>query len=95
MLIGAAAAKPRIALAKEQSQWLGLFVRSLVGLDRRAAVDAFGAYLDNTKFTADQIRFIDLIVNNSPPTAWWNPRALRVPVHRPRRHGPGHRVSGS
>ena len=52
-----------IAQAKEQSAGLGVFVRSLVGLDREAAVEAFGAYLDGTKFTADQIRFVNLIVN--------------------------------
>jgi type I restriction enzyme, R subunit len=52
-----------IAQAKEQSQGLGLFVRSLIGLDREAAAEAFGAYLDGTKFNADQIRFINLIVN--------------------------------
>jgi type I restriction enzyme, R subunit len=41
---------------------LGLFVRSLIGLDREAATEAFGAFLDGTRFTADQIRFIDVIV---------------------------------
>ncbi len=51
-----------IELAKEQSHGLGLFVRSLVGLDREAAVEAFGSYLDGTRFTVDQIRFINLIV---------------------------------
>lgn len=51
-----------IALAKEQSHGLGLFIRGLIGLDREAAVEAFGTYLDGTRFTADQIRFIDLIV---------------------------------
>ncbi|ART68885.1 restriction endonuclease subunit R [Mycobacterium dioxanotrophicus] len=51
-----------IALAKEQSHGLGLFIRGLIGLDRDAAVEAFGSYLDGTRFTADQIRFIDLIV---------------------------------
>lgn len=51
-----------IALAKEQSHGLGLFIRGLVGLDHEAAADAFGAYLDGAKFTADQIRFINLII---------------------------------
>ena len=51
-----------IALAKEQSHGLGLFIRGLVGLDREAAVEAFGSYLDGTRFTVEQIRFIDLIV---------------------------------
>lgn len=34
-----------------------------MGLDRQAAAEAFGTYLDGTKFTADQIRLINLIVN--------------------------------
>lgn len=51
-----------IDLAREQSHGLGLFVRSLVGLDREAAAEAFGTYLDGTRFNADQIRFINLIV---------------------------------
>lgn len=51
-----------VDLAKEQSHGLGLFVRSLVGLDREAAAEAFGAYLDGTRFNSDQIRFINLIV---------------------------------
>ena len=50
-------------LAREQSHGLGLFVRSLVGLDREAAAEAFGNYLDGTGFTVDQIRFVNLIVD--------------------------------
>ena len=64
MLIDSGTGAPAdIALAKEQSHGLGLFVRSLIGLDREAAVEAFGAYLDGAKFTADQIHFINLIIN--------------------------------
>lgn len=63
MLIDSGTGEPAdIAEAKEQSHGLGLFVRSIIGLDRAAAVDAFGTYLDGTQFSADQIRFIDLIV---------------------------------
>jgi type I restriction enzyme R subunit len=51
-----------IAQAKEESHGLGLFVRSLVGLDRQAALEAFGHYLDGTKFNANQLHFINLIV---------------------------------
>jgi type I restriction enzyme, R subunit len=50
-------------LACEQSHGLGLFVRSLVGLDREAAAEAFGDYLEGSGFTVDQIRFINLIVD--------------------------------
>lgn len=42
---------------------LGLFVRKLVGLDREAAKHAFGAYLSRKTLTANQIRFIDQIIN--------------------------------
>jgi type I restriction enzyme, R subunit len=64
MLIDSGTGAPAdIELAKERSHGLGLFVRSLIGLDREAAVEAFGGYLDGTKFTADQIHFINLIVN--------------------------------
>ena len=42
---------------------LGVFVRHLVGLDRAAATEAFENYLDGSRFTADQVRFINLIVD--------------------------------
>ena len=51
-----------VAKAKEESLGLGLFVRSLVGLDRQAALEAFADYLDGTKFNANQIHFINTIV---------------------------------
>jgi type I restriction enzyme R subunit len=42
---------------------LGLFIRSLVGLDHAAAETAFATYLDRGRFTVDQIRFVNLIVD--------------------------------
>ena len=51
-----------IARAKDEAHGLGLFVRSLVGLDREAATQAFDHFLDDTTFTANQIRFIGLVV---------------------------------
>lgn len=65
-----------IELAKEQSHGLGLFVRSLVGLDREAAAEAFGAYLDGTKFNADQIRFVNLIVTELTANGFMEPVRL-------------------
>ncbi len=41
----------------------GLFVRQLVGLDREAAKKAFGEYLSRKTLTANQIRFIDQIID--------------------------------
>jgi type I restriction enzyme R subunit len=53
-----------IARAKEESQGLGLFVRSLLGLDRGAAKEAFAEFLDGKILNANQIEFVDLIVNH-------------------------------
>ena len=65
-----------IAQAKEESHGLGLFIRSLVGLDRQAALEAFGTYLDGTKFTAEQIRFINLIVDELTANGFMEPARL-------------------
>ena len=59
--IGDAAA---LQQAATESQGLGFFVRSLIGLDREAAKKAFGAFLDEKTFTATQIEFVNLIVNH-------------------------------
>jgi type I restriction enzyme R subunit len=53
-----------IARAREESHGLGLFVRSLVGLDREAATDAFERYLSDASFSANQLRFVQLIVEH-------------------------------
>ena len=43
---------------------LGLFFRSLLGLDRQAAKAAFSSLVDLGSLTASQIQFIDMIVNH-------------------------------
>jgi type I restriction enzyme R subunit len=53
-----------IAKAKEESHGLGLFVRSLVGLDRGAAKEAFAEFLGGRTLAASQIEFVDMIVNH-------------------------------
>jgi type I restriction enzyme R subunit len=50
--------------AKQESHGLGLFVRSLVGMDREAAKRAFATFLAKQPFTANQIEFVDMIVNH-------------------------------
>lgn len=50
--------------AKTDSSGLGLFVRSLVGLDRQAAKSALGAFLVSGNLRANQIHFLDEIVNH-------------------------------
>ena len=77
MLIESGTGEPAdIELAKEQSHGLGLFVRSLVGLDREAAAEAFGTYLDGTKFNADQIRFVNLIITELTANGFMEPVRL-------------------
>jgi type I restriction enzyme, R subunit len=50
--------------AKQTSQGLGIFIRSLVGLDREAAKQAFSTFLTATIATANQIEFINLIIDH-------------------------------
>ena len=50
--------------AKEESHGLGLFVRSLVGLDREAAKQAFAGFLAGKTLNANQIEFVNLIVDH-------------------------------
>jgi type I restriction enzyme R subunit len=49
--------------AKEKSGGLGLFIRSLVGLDREAAKKALGSFVSGGSVTANQIEFVNLIVD--------------------------------
>jgi type I restriction enzyme R subunit len=53
-----------ISRAKTASKGLGLFVRSLVGLDREAAKEALAGFLAGRLATANQIEFLNLIVNH-------------------------------
>ncbi|MDO8730989.1 MAG: DEAD/DEAH box helicase family protein [Actinomycetota bacterium] len=63
MLVTAGVAQPaEVTWASQQEGGLGLFIRSLVGLDRQAATEAFAKYLDGSLYTATQIHFINLIV---------------------------------
>ena len=53
-----------IERAAEESQGLGLFVRSLVGLDRQAAKEAMAGFLAGKSLGANQIEFVNLIVDH-------------------------------
>jgi type I restriction enzyme R subunit len=52
-----------IAKARDAAHGLGLFVRSLIGLDREAAKAAFAGFLKGTTLKANQIEFVDLVIN--------------------------------
>ena len=57
-------AEEDISRAKKESQGLGLFVRSLVGMDREAAKEALAGFLSGKALSANQIEFVNLIVNH-------------------------------
>ena len=65
-----------IAWVTERAGALGPFIRSLVGLDRAAAAEAFGAYLDHTKFSVEQVRFVSLIVDELTANGAMEPARL-------------------
>lgn len=62
MLLEAGGSPELISEAKEKSHGLGIFIRSLVGLDRDAAMQAFSDFIGGTTATPNQIEFINLVV---------------------------------
>jgi type I restriction enzyme R subunit len=50
--------------AKDMAQGLGLFVRSLIGLDREAAKKALASFLSGKTLRANQIEFLNLITDH-------------------------------
>jgi type I restriction enzyme R subunit len=69
--------------AKEISEGLGLFLRSLIGLDRAAAKAAFDKFLESNTPTANQIEFINVITDHLTDQGYMDPGSpLRLAVHR-------------
>ena len=55
------------------------FIRQLVGLDRNAAKQAFAHYLESSSFSADQIRFIEIIIDYLTQNGIMDPGLLYEP----------------
>ena len=53
-----------IERAKAQAAGLDLFLRSLFGLDRAAAKEAFADFMAGRSLTGNQIEFLNLVVNH-------------------------------
>jgi len=68
-----------IARAKEESNGFGLFIRSLVGLDRNAAKELFAEFLADGTHTATQIRFINEILDELTSRGVMDPARLYDP----------------
>lgn len=76
MLVTAGGTPALIDEATQQSKGLGLFVRSLVGLDQEAAMQAFSAFISGTTVTASQIEFINMVVQELTHTGVMEPERL-------------------
>jgi type I restriction enzyme R subunit len=55
---------------------LGRFVRSLVGLDRSAAKQAFSDFMARRTLSANQLEFVDLIIDQLTDRGIMDPRLL-------------------
>ncbi|WP_419837718.1 DEAD/DEAH box helicase family protein [Candidatus Poriferisodalis sp.] len=51
------------AEASKRAGSFGLFIRSLIGLDRAAAKRAFATFLDDKRYSVNQIRFVDMVID--------------------------------
>jgi type I restriction enzyme R subunit len=58
---------------------LTLFIRSLVGLDRNAAKEAFGTFLDESRYTSRQIRFVEMVIERLTRAGVMEPGQLYEP----------------
>jgi type I restriction enzyme, R subunit len=65
-----------LAKAKQDNEGLGLFVRSLVGMEREAAKLALGAFAAGSALSANQIEFVNLIVDQLTACGAMSPELL-------------------
>lgn len=61
---------------QQENGGLGLFIRSLVGLDREAAKRALAGFMEGRTFNANQIEFIDMIIDHLTERGIMEPKTL-------------------
>ncbi|MGO4387400.1 type I restriction-modification enzyme R subunit C-terminal domain-containing protein [Microvirga sp. 2YAF29] len=76
MLLDAGVAAPAEIEQLQTDGGLGLFVRSLVGLERDAAKRAFETFLAGKNFSADQIEFLNMVIDHLTERGAMDPRLL-------------------
>lgn len=74
--IEADASDDDLTAIKTHDGGLGLFIRSLVGLERDAAKNAFASFMSSRILNSNQIEFIDLIINQLTEQGAMDPRHL-------------------
>lgn len=60
--------------ARAEAGSFGLFIRRLVGLDRAAAKAAFSGFLDDKCYNANQIEFVNLVIDELTQNGVMEPR---------------------
>lgn len=58
---------------------LTVFIRSLVGLDRSAVNEAFSGFLDGSRYSSQQIRFVEMIIDRLTQNGMMEPGQLYEP----------------
>ncbi len=77
--------------AAQEAHGLGLFVRSMVGMDRSAAKEALVSFLDGRTLSANQIEFVNLVVDHLtehgvvPPERLYESPFIDLAAHGPDR----------
>lgn len=68
-----------IERAREASNGFGRFVRSLVGLDRKAVTEAFGDFVSNGDASAAQLEFVGMVIEHLTDQGAMDPGLLYEP----------------
>lgn len=68
-----------LAESVAEAHGLGLFIRSLVGLDRSAATDVMAEFVGDTTMTANQLEFVNLVVEHLTRNGVMEPSQLYEP----------------
>jgi type I restriction enzyme R subunit len=76
MFLDAGVAEPLDLERLKPEGGLGLFIRSMVGLDREAAKGAFAAFLTGRSFSANQIEFLNTVIDHLTEKGQMEPRLL-------------------
>jgi type I restriction enzyme, R subunit len=70
ILVEAGAGTPEEVSKVRSGSGLGLFVREMIGLNREAAKRAFDGFLAGKNLTANQIQFINLVIDYLTQSGW-------------------------
>jgi type I restriction enzyme, R subunit len=76
MLVEAGAGTPDDLSKVRRGSGLGLFVREMIGLDREAAKRAFDGFLAGKTLSANQIQFVNLVIDYLTQSGWMSAAQL-------------------